>query len=401
MRNGRRSLVRAALLISGAMGLPTGNTFAQSATPQAPRPRPAAASFEELAQRAAAARDAGRVDEAIGLYERAVKLRPAWDEGLWFLGTLHYEKDRYDAARDAFQRFVVLKPDAGMGWALLGLCEYRLRAYDAALDHLQRASQLGLPGGAEVVRAVRLHLGLLYNRKGESELALSVLASLTAAKSPPSRDVCEALGLSLLRWPVVPSEVAEDKRPLVLAMGRAGWSQLAGETEDASKRYAELRALFPSDANVLYAYAVFQLSERKEQAADLFRNVLALDPQHVFARLHLAHLLLQRGEAAEALPLAEEAVKLEPDLPAAHHALGRVLVETGQVDAAIAELEMGIRLAPDSPEMHFALARAYTKAGRSDAAERTMARFKELEARARALRGEPPETPLRGAAPQR
>jgi tetratricopeptide (TPR) repeat protein len=401
MRGRAWRLVGAACVVLGAIAVQPAPAAAQATAPQVSRPRRPPATFEDLARGAAEAREAGRIEEAVSLYERAVKMRPSWDEGLWYLGTRHYEKDRNEAARDALQRFVILKPDAGMGWALLGLCEYRVRAYDAALDHLRRASQRDLAGGEEVVRAVRLHLGLLYARQGEFELSLYLLSSLASAKTPPPRDVCEALGIALLRARALPSEVAEDRRPLVLALGRAGWSQFSGDMESAAKAYAELAERFPREPNVIYSYAVFRAAQGALHAADLFQRTIDLDEGHVFARLHLAHLKMRGGDFGSARILAEEAVKLAPEQPAARDALGRVLVELGEVDSGIAELEMGIRLAPESPEMHFALARAYGKAGRSDAAERTMARFKELEAKARALRGEPPEAPLRGAAPQR
>ena len=49
---------------------------------------------------------AGRIEEALGLYDKAVKLRPSWDEGHWYLGTLYYGLDRYAEARDAFRRVI-------------------------------------------------------------------------------------------------------------------------------------------------------------------------------------------------------------------------------------------------------------------------------------------------------
>ena len=48
---------------------------------QAPPP-----SFATLSRQADAARDAKQLEKALTLYQRALKLKPDWDEGLWNLG---------------------------------------------------------------------------------------------------------------------------------------------------------------------------------------------------------------------------------------------------------------------------------------------------------------------------
>ena len=51
--------------------------------------------FEVLRRQAEEARVAGRVDEAVGLYKRAVAQQPSWTEGYWYLGTIYYDTDRH------------------------------------------------------------------------------------------------------------------------------------------------------------------------------------------------------------------------------------------------------------------------------------------------------------------
>ena len=71
--------------------------FANQQSPPAAS-RPPAAGFAEIAKRADAAREAGRVEEAIGLYRQGLRVKPDWKEGRWYLGTSYYELDRYAAA---------------------------------------------------------------------------------------------------------------------------------------------------------------------------------------------------------------------------------------------------------------------------------------------------------------
>src|SRR5256885_13737399 len=100
--------------------------------------------FENLSTAAESARNEKRDDDAIRLYQQALKLRPDWKEGLWYLSTLQYEKERYIDARDLLRRFVSYEPEAGPAWAMLGLSEFQTREYPRSLDHLQRAMSLGM-----------------------------------------------------------------------------------------------------------------------------------------------------------------------------------------------------------------------------------------------------------------
>jgi tetratricopeptide (TPR) repeat protein len=93
---------------------PTPGTRTSPAAAVAATPRPGA-SFDEVARKAAIAREANRLDQAIPLYHEALGLRPKWDEGWWYFATMLYDTDRFPEARDAFARFVALKPDADSG----------------------------------------------------------------------------------------------------------------------------------------------------------------------------------------------------------------------------------------------------------------------------------------------
>ena len=61
------------------------------------------AAFEQFVKRGDEARLAQRLDEAISLYGQALKIKPTWPEGWWYIGAILYEKDLYAQGRDAFQ----------------------------------------------------------------------------------------------------------------------------------------------------------------------------------------------------------------------------------------------------------------------------------------------------------
>src|SRR5580658_1636188 len=125
-----------------------------------------AATFEDLAAQASAARDANDVPKAMELYRQALELKPAWAEGWWFLGTLAYDSDQYQTGARAFGQFVKLEDKAAAGWAFLGLCEFETGEYEHALQHSRRGLEIGTGLESGVEQVLRFHEALLLTRLG-------------------------------------------------------------------------------------------------------------------------------------------------------------------------------------------------------------------------------------------
>lgn len=339
-----------------------------------------AASFDDLAARAAAARDADRFDEAAGLYNRALSLRPLWKEGWWYLGTLFYDRDRYAQARDAFARLVTIDKKAGAAFAMLGLCQFRLNQYEQALIHIEQGRSLGLGDNEDLKRVARFHSAILQTKYGRPDTALYILYALAREPNAASEPLINALGLAGLRLELLPSEIPSDKRALVRLEGQAQFALAGRNRVEAAKQFAPLIEKYPAEPGVHYSYGVFLLAEDSDQALREFKEELKASPKHVPARVQIALEYLRRAEYESGLSYAEEAVKLAPDLFTAHNALGRLLLGLDQTGRAIKELETGVKLAPDSPETHFALAAAYARAGRKEDAARQRAEFSRLDA---------------------
>jgi tetratricopeptide (TPR) repeat protein len=348
--------------------------------PVAPSP-----SFEEVAAKAARARDAGASDEAIRWYRLGVRMRTGWDEGRWYLATLLYERDRYAEAAAAFGRFLALKPEPGPALALRGICEFQVKDYAASLRHLGEWMTAGSAANAETQQVAWYHLSILRIRGGQFELALEPMTQLCRS-GPESPRVVRAAGLMLLRLATFPAEVPREKEGMVDVAGRAAYSWLALKVDDAQARFKELITRFPEAPNAHYCYGLFLLGQGSDEALAQFREEMRVQPQSVYPRLETAFELLKRGDFAEARPYAEDAVRLAPGLFAAHNALGRVLVELGEIPRGVAELEEAARLAPESPEMFFALAQAYGRAGRKEDAAQAKATFQRLEEARRSKR---------------
>lgn len=371
---------------------PTKTTSAQSsskaknkAPAQPPLDAKTQAQFNQLSKQADEAREAGRLDEAIALYNNALRLRPSWPEGWWYVGSIFYDRDRYGEARDALRNLLTLQPKHGPAWALLGLCEFQLKNYDAAFGDLQNARVLGMGENRQLMTVTSYHAALLLTRSEQYELGYEILR-MFAREGNQSMSIIEALGVNALRMPFLPSEISPDKRELILLAGRASFHMAARHVQEAQRSFEELVARYPQTPNVHYAFGTFLLVDNPDGALEKFKSELKVSPTHVPALMQIAFEYLKRNEFDAAKPFAEQAVQVSPNLFATHNALGRVLLEMGKIDEAIKELEIGAKLAPDSPEMHFALAKAYQRAGRKEDAAKERALFMQLDKQKRTMR---------------
>lgn len=334
--------------------------------------------FDQLARGATAAREAERVDEAISLYRRALKLNPKWQEGWWFAGTLNYDKDHYPECREAFLRFTELNPKAGPAFAMLGLCEFHLERYDDSLQHLSRGNRLGLPDGSPLHRVAAYHEALLLTKLENYERALFLLSLLIRdGQEDPAAVV--AMGVAGLRRPQFPREVAQSERLLVTKVGGALALGFQRRPSEARQAFEALIKENPKLPNLHYTFGSFLLGQDADAAIREWISELGISPNHLPSLISLCFEYLTRGDVASARPYAEQAMKIAPSHFTSRTAIGRVLLESGQHTAAIPHLETAARLSPNSPQIRLALANAYGRAGRQADAAREREAFAALK----------------------
>ncbi len=341
------------------------------------RPKSSPETFDELARKADAARDRDRIEAAAELYQRALRIKPAWADGWWSLGTIFYDSDRHAECVTAFTRFVALKPDVGPAHALLGLCEFGRANYDDALRHLFRAEEIGFAGDSRIRDVSLYHAALALIVKRDFERAMEQLARLVAA-SAPGDQVRTAAGLAALRKPLLPDRVPQADRSLVSQVGDAVVAQLERRPEDATRLFDAIQARYPREPQVHYAYGSLLLTSDPPKGLATLKQELDVSPEHIPALVSIALEYLKEDDAASARPYAEKAVRLAPGDFVARTAYGRALLEIGQIPKAIQELEAAVKLAPTSPHAHFALANAYARSGRNEDADRERKEFARL-----------------------
>lgn len=376
------ALFLALLFVLGLAGTP-------SHAYQAHAGKSAASDFAQLSDAAARAREGNQDDQAIQLYQKALALKPGWQEGMWYLGSLLYEKEQYPAARDLLRRFVGSTAETGPAWALLGMSEFQTREYVRSLDHLQRALALGMGDRKELIKSVSYFVAVLLTRFERYDDSLNFQFRLIASGQEKD-ELIEPIGLAALRFPVLPGEIPADRRELVRMAGEAAFASQTPEPKDADKIFKAMIAAYPDEPGAHFLYGVYLLDFDPEKGSRELKNELEISPSHVPARLRLAAYYVQNQNLDEALKLANEAVKLDPHYPSAHMMLGEVQVARGDVPAGIKELEIARAAAPTIPRVHWDLLRAYTAAGRADDAKREKEQIEAISRSASASGNEAP-----------
>jgi len=250
-------------------------SFANSAVADAP-----AESFQSIAKAADQAREADRLSDAIDLYSKAVRLRPAWADGWWWLGSIFYEQDRFSEAEGPFRRYIALSPKPAPAYAFLALCEYETRDYSAARHHFDLWSKAGSPGNEALLDVAGYHWALLLTRAGRFNEALVLLAA-KAQKLGQTPALTEAMGLASLRMAFLPEDYPQERREAVWLAGMAAFYCLKGDfprSDDSADRLLQHHGQEP---NVHYFRGTLLRSQQKlDAAAEEFQKEPQISPHH-------------------------------------------------------------------------------------------------------------------------
>ena len=340
-----------------------------------------ATSFPVLSKKAAEARDADRLDEAVALYKKALTLRPKWEDGWWSLGTLEYDQDRYPQAAQAFERLLAVNPANGTAHAMLGLCQSELGQDEAGLKNLLAAEKLGVTKDEQLRQVALYHMGLLQLRTSRFGVAKETLAALASHKVD-TKELTTALGWAalLVRPQDAPAESTDGAR-IVIRVGRAETLLARKDFAGAKEIYAELTKEFPEYPNLHLAFGrcLLDASEIDDAVAE-FQRELNRDPKNTNSMLEIAAARYQT-DSKDGLKYAEEATRLAPKLPFAHYILGLLRLDTGDAEGAIPELEIANKDFPSEASVYFSLGRAYASVGRKADAAKARAEFARLNAK--------------------
>ena len=126
-----------------------------------------------------------------------------------------------------------------------------------------------------------------------------------------------------------------------------------GRLEQAARIYQNILAQQPDHADALHLLGVVALQQgNPTQAVDLIGRAIAVNPSVAAFHCNLAEAYRALGQLDRAAGCCRLALRLRPDYPEAANNLGLILQAQGKCDAVVAQFREALRLRPDAPMVH-------------------------------------------------
>jgi tetratricopeptide (TPR) repeat protein len=237
----------------------------------------------------------------------------------------------------------------------------------------QKAYEMFL-SGEEALNAFRMHeADSLLTRAVELDPRFAMArASLAIARRYTQRKQASEIAAeadSLAR------PLADGERMLVqLRLAVHGLSRRV----DPDSLVSLLEKIRPNDPELLRSKAILAMQEwHGEKAAELWRRVLAIDPNDARAYNYLGYNAAYMGRYEEALQYLNKYVFLTPKQANPHDSLGEILSYLGRYEEAEREFRLALELQPDFYPSLLNLARVYMEQGRVDTAVKILSTLRE------------------------
>ena len=327
---------------------------------------------------------AGKLEQAIEGYRSFLKQHADVAPVRSNLGAALVGAGRYEEAIVEYKRALQLQPHPQIRLNL-ALAYYKAVQLNEAAGELLPL-HAGDPGNLKTA----LLLGDCYFRLGEFKKAVEVLEPLQA-KYPEDQGLIYLLGMALIRdEQVSKGEVLVDKilrhgdsaeAHLMLGAARMAIYEASGAVDELALA-VKLNPKLPS-AHYIYGTALLTLGHR-EEAMRCFREELAIDPNEFGSNLYLGVLLNQSQEYKEAMPYLARALQVRPGEPAARYQIVLSEIGMGNLEEARKLLEALVKDHPGFLDAHVSLARLYYRLRMKEDGDRQRAIVDKLNAEVQA-----------------
>jgi tetratricopeptide (TPR) repeat protein len=140
------------------------------------------------------------------------------------------------------------------------------------------------------------------------------------------------------------------------ALAQAVQQHRAGQLQQAEQLYRAILQVQPQQVDALHLLGVLASQVGKhEQARAYISQALRLKPDLVEGFLNLGNILHQQGHLQEAVANLQQALRLKPAFSEAHLILGHLFHEQRQLAEAQACYQQALRLQPECTEAHYNL----------------------------------------------
>ncbi|MDP3512596.1 MAG: tetratricopeptide repeat protein [Sulfuritalea sp.] len=365
-----------------------------------PSPQSAAVSIEQSLQHALEHHRAGRLEEAVALYQAILQVDPGHAEANHSMGVLAVQVEQPAAGMPYFVAALEADPHRARYWLSYIDAMFRSGQEDEARDVLAQARRQGLEGDEVEALVQRLEADRPQPQVPAPDQATAVRLELPESpqvtpglrkkvKSPKAAGNAASPGARVPERKAIDGLLAAfqqgrltEAAALAQAMTRKhprhefGWKALGaifqqmGRAADAVAPMQKAVELSGRDTEALYNLGVvFQSLGRLEEAEASYRRVLRLNPDYADAHGNLGVILHALGLLNDAEASLRHALQIKPDSAAGHGNLGLTLQHLGRLDEAAVSFRRALQISPDLADAHNNLGNTLKELGRPDEAE--------------------------------
>ncbi len=316
--------------------------------------RPEPAVLDKLLAEAVAHHGAGRLQDALALYDRILADAPDNPDALHLKGVALAQGGAFDDGIAAIRAAIEVRGDSVDYHNNLGNLLWQAGRLGEAEAALRRAIEVA-PGHA----AAHNNLGNVLEALGRETDAIESYRHALAS-APEDAAVHGNLGIFLQKNDRLEEAEEALRRAVDLAPDSPEAENNLGSLLTARGQLEAAEAAFGRaiERNSDYANAHYNLghllfkSRRVEAAVRALERAISLDPDHTGARINLGAAFnhLERHEEAETT--LREAIDLDPSRAEAHNNLGVSLRAQGYFEAAEDAYRRAVALDPHSAEAH-------------------------------------------------
>lgn len=294
---------------------------------------------------------AGRLDQAIALYQQAIAKRPDFFEANLNLAVILHDSGDLEGAIKRYRRVLEIRPNVPEIYNNLGNALRLAKRHKEAVKSLMKAVRLN-PDYAEAHN----NLGIVLMEIGQPQAALDHFEKALAIRAdyPNAR---LNLGVALMqvgRWDDAESAL---ERYLIMEPGNAmAWNELA-KVHFARHDYArairfleKALQIDPTCYECLVVMAdVFLTQGNMEEAYAWYRKATELHPQRSEGFLGRGNAAQHLERFVEAIHAYETAIQLDPGAVHARNNLGILYAHAGQLKEGVRMTKETLDLLPDIP----------------------------------------------------
>jgi predicted Zn finger-like uncharacterized protein len=298
--------------------------------------------------------DTGKLAEAQGAYERAIKLSPRTFSGYVALSQLLFARDRLEEGARVLSDATGKVDDSAEVRRLLGISELSRNHLPEALHQFQAALRFE-PKHAGAL----LGLATTQRKTGALDAAEATLKRLASAEPTYS-------GLQLERGQLLESRgdypaavdayrsaLGDTPNDIDLKLRLAAALVTANRLDEAERILPEVLKERPTSAEAEHFTGRILFGRGDTGAAvQHLERAVQLDVLKAEYHLYLAWALLEQGSLAPALERVNQALERDPTLADAHWILGRIQLRTGAVKDALRSFERTLKLKPGRYEAY-------------------------------------------------